>query len=82
MGLYDRGVLTPGMKADVNIIDLDNLQIQAPEIIFDLPAGGRRVFQGAVGYDYTLVSGEVVMERGKPTGALPGKLLRGGSAAP
>lgn len=82
MGLYDRGVLAPGMKADINVVDLEKLQIQAPEIIFDLPAGGRRVFQGAVGYDYTLVSGEVVMQQGKPTGALPGKLIRGTQAAP
>ena len=56
--------------------------MQPPEIIFDLPAGGRRVFQGAEGYEYTIVSGKVIMENGKPTGALPGKLIRGSQEKP
>ncbi len=82
MGLNDRGTLEVGMKADINVIDFERLQVQPPEIIFDLPAGGRRVFQGAEGYDYTIVSGEVIMEAGQPTGALPGKLIRGSQEKP
>ncbi|HCS27989.1 MAG TPA: amidohydrolase [Spongiibacteraceae bacterium] len=82
MGLNDRGTLEIGMKADINIIDFERLQVQPPEIIFDLPAGGRRVFQGAEGYEYTIVSGEVIMQDGKPTGSLPGKLIRGSQEKP
>lgn len=82
MGLEDRGTLEVGMKADINVIDFDRLQVRPPEIIFDLPAGGRRVFQGAEGYVYTLVSGEVIMENGEPTGAMPGRLIRGAQAKP
>jgi len=81
VGLEDRGTLEVGMKADMNIIDFDTLQLEAPEIIFDLPAGGRRMFQGARGYVATLVSGEVIMENGKYTGAVPGQLIRGPQAA-
>ena len=66
------------MKADINIIDLDHLAIAAPQVVYDLPAGGRRVYQGASGYRYTLVSGEVIMQDGEPTGALPGRLVRAG----
>ncbi len=76
-GLWDRGLLAPGMKADVNVIDFERLDLTRPEMIFDLPAGGRRLFQGARGYDYTLVSGHVIYENGEPTGFLPGKLIRG-----
>jgi N-acyl-D-aspartate/D-glutamate deacylase len=82
VGLEDRGTLEPGMKADINIIDFDQLQLERPEIIFDLPAGGRRLFQGARGYTATLVSGEVIMENGQYTGAVPGRLVRGLQAAP
>ncbi|GAB3280950.1 N-acyl-D-amino-acid deacylase family protein [Parahaliea aestuarii] len=82
MGLDDRGTLEPGMKADINIIDFNALQVKRPEIIFDLPAGGRRVFQGAEGYRYTLVGGEIIMRDGEPTGRLPGKLIRGAQQAP
>lgn len=78
MGLHDRGTLEVGMKADINIIDFDNLELESPEVIFDLPADGRRVFQGAVGYRYTLVSGEIIMQDGVATGAMPGKLIRAG----
>ena len=70
------------MKADINIIDYERLQLDAPEIIHDLPAGGRRVFQGAQGYEATIVSGEVIMERGEYTGATPGKLIRGTQSRP
>tara|TARA_B100001540_G_scaffold280535_1_gene269995 strand:- start:858 stop:2420 length:1563 start_codon:yes stop_codon:yes gene_type:complete len=82
VGLEDRGTLQPGMKADLNIIDFDALQLEAPQIIFDLPAGGRRMFQGARGYVATIVSGEVIMENGEYTGAVPGALIRGPQAAP
>lgn len=79
--LFDRGVISPGMRADINVIDFDNLSCPPPEMVFDLPASGRRLFQGAEGYVATIVKGEIVMEDGKPTGALPGKLLRGPQAA-
>lgn len=82
VGLDDRGTLEVGMKADINIIDFDRLQVHSPEIIYDLPAGGRRMFQDAEGYTATLVSGEVIMENGQYTGAVPGKLIRGAQAAP
>ncbi len=76
-GLLDRGLLKPGLKADVNLIDYDKLNFAAPEVVYDLPAGGRRLIQRAQGYAATVVSGQVITENGTPTGALPGKLLRG-----
>lgn len=76
-GLGDRGVLAPGKKADINLIDFENLSVRAPETVYDLPAGGRRFVQRATGYKYTIVSGEVVFRDGEPTGAMPGKMLRG-----
>jgi N-acyl-D-aspartate/D-glutamate deacylase len=76
-GLGDRGTLQPGMKGDVNVIDLDRLQLHRPEMVYDLPGGARRLLQRATGYTATIVSGEVVMRDGEPTGALPGRLLRG-----
>jgi N-acyl-D-aspartate/D-glutamate deacylase len=81
-GLHDRGVLAPGMKADLNLIDLDALDLAVPEMVFDLPAQGRRLVQGVRGYRMTLVSGTVVFEDGEPTGALPGRLIRGRQPAP
>jgi N-acyl-D-aspartate/D-glutamate deacylase len=77
VGLNDRGVLSPGYKADVNIIDFEKLTARAPRIVEDLPAGGRRVLQSADGYLHTLVSGTEVYADGEPTGALPGRLVRG-----
>ena len=76
-GLNDRGVLAVGMKADVNVIDFDKLAILAPEMVFDLPADGRRMIQRAQGYVATVVSGVVTYENGEATGAMPGKLIRG-----
>jgi N-acyl-D-aspartate/D-glutamate deacylase len=70
------------MKADVNIIDYARLNVLAPKVTYDLPAGGRRIFQDAEGYRYTLVSGEVIMRDGQSTDARPGKLIRGSQAAP
>ena len=76
-GLYDRGVLRPGMKGDVNVIDLERLQLRAPELAHDLPADGRRLIQKAEGFVAPIVSGEVIMRDGEDTGARPGKLVRG-----
>ncbi|MEO0963038.1 MAG: amidohydrolase family protein [Pseudomonadota bacterium] len=77
VGLSDRGLLKPGMKADINVIDHAGLRLHAPEIAHDLPGGGRRLLQRADGYVATVVSGETVYENGQPTGALPGRLVRG-----
>ncbi len=76
-GLGDRGLLAPGCKADVNVIDFDRLRLTRPEVRFDLPAGGRRLFQGAEGYRATIASGQVTFEHDHATGALPGTLVRG-----
>ncbi len=76
-GFADRGTLTVGKKADLNVIDHDALRLHAPEMIFDLPAGGRRLTQRVDGYRYTVVAGTVTFENGEPTGARPGGLLRG-----
>src|SRR5262249_58818598 len=78
-GLNDRGVLRPGLKADMNLIDFDRLRLRLPEMAFDLPAGARRLLQRAEGYMATLVSGQVIMREGTPTGAMPGCLIRGGA---
>ncbi len=77
VGFLDRGLLAPGLKADVNVIDFDALRLCKPEMRYDLPAGGKRLVQKATGYDYTIVSGEIVLEAGRPTGATPGRLVRG-----
>ncbi len=76
-GLSDRGTLEVGQKADLNVIDFEHLVLRSPRIARDLPAGGRRLLQQAEGYDYTVVSGVVTRERGKDTGARPGRLIRG-----
>jgi len=82
VGLDDRGVLSVGRKADVNVIDHDRVRLGQPKVLYDLPAGGRRLTQGAGGYDAMVVSGQVVSLGGEPTGALPGRLVRGPQAAP
>ena len=74
----DRGVLTKGMKADMNIIDFDNLRLRTPHMVDDLPGGGSRFVQNADGIIATFVSGEKIFENGAPTGALPGKLVKSG----
>jgi N-acyl-D-amino-acid deacylase len=76
-GMKDRGILKPGYLADINIIDFDNLSLPSPYVGFDLPAGGRRLVQTAHGYLATIKTGQVIMESGEKTGALPGKLVRG-----
>ena len=75
-GFHDRGRLAPGKKADVNVIDMDRLQLHHPELIFDLPAGGKRLIQRVDGYRATLVSGIPIFEDGEDTGARPGRLVR------
>ncbi|MCA9771870.1 MAG: amidohydrolase family protein, partial [Myxococcales bacterium] len=76
-GFMDRGLLKPGYKADVNVIDFSNLHLRAPEVVYDLPTEARRLVQRADGYLTTIASGEPILENGVPTGALPGKLVRG-----
>ena len=82
VGLFDRGLLVPGYRADINVIDYDRLKLHAPQVAYDLPTGGRRLIQRADGYTATIVAGQVTYRDGEPTDALPGRLLRGGQAAP
>ena len=81
-GLADRGRIALGYKADLNVIDPQALRLHKPVVRYDLPAGGRRLDQGADGYVATVVSGEVIAESGVPTDARPGKLVRGRQRAP
>ena len=82
MGLTDRGVIAPGMRADLNVIDYDRLRLRRPEMVRDLPGGGQRLLQAAEGYIATLVAGEVVSRAGVRTGKYPGRLIRSGGQAP
>jgi len=77
VGLDDRGLLAPGLKADVNVIDYDRLHLHPPKVHYDLPVGGRRLLQQVDGYDATIVSGVVTRRDGTATGAHPGRLVRG-----
>jgi N-acyl-D-amino-acid deacylase len=79
-GLSDRGRLAPGLRADINLIDFDGLKLYQPELVNDLPAGGRRFVQRVDGYRATLVGGIPTFEDGEHTGALPGRLVRAGRA--
>lgn len=81
IGLNDRGLIAPGLKADINVIDLDGLYLHPPETVSDLPGGERRLIQRAEGYRATIVSGRPVYENGRETGELPGRLVRGGRQA-
>jgi N-acyl-D-aspartate/D-glutamate deacylase len=81
-GFDDRGLLSPGYLADVNVIDFEALSIEPPEMVYDLPAGGRRLIQRATGYVATVKRGIVVREHDEPTGAHPGRLVRGPQPAP
>ncbi|MDM0069999.1 amidohydrolase family protein [Variovorax sp. J31P207] len=76
VGLNDRGVIMPGMKGDLNIIDFDRLSLRRPSMLEDLPAGGKRLMQGAHGYVATILSGEVVRRNGESTGKLPGRVVK------
>ncbi|MGJ4882567.1 N-acyl-D-amino-acid deacylase family protein [Bradyrhizobium sp. HKCCYLRH1065] len=77
VGLDDRGLLAPGYKADVNVIDYDRLHLHPPKVHYDLPVGGRRLMQEVDGYEATIVSGVVTRRHGEATGARPGRLVRG-----
>jgi N-acyl-D-aspartate/D-glutamate deacylase len=77
VGLYDRGVIAPGYKGDINVIDYERLHLHPPKVHYDLPVGGRRLLQQVDGYDATIVSGVVTQRGGAATGARPGRLVRG-----
>jgi N-acyl-D-aspartate/D-glutamate deacylase len=82
LGLEDRGMVAPGYKADINVIDYDRLHLHAPFVVRDLPAGGRRLMQRADGYVATIKSGQIIYREGEFTGALPGRLVRGAQPCP
>jgi N-acyl-D-aspartate/D-glutamate deacylase len=82
VGLHDRGVLAPGHRADLNVIDFERLAVRRPEVRYDLPAGGRRLMQRADGYRHTIVGGVETYADGEATGAFPGRLVRGGQPSP
>jgi N-acyl-D-aspartate/D-glutamate deacylase len=82
VGLHDRGVLAPGYRADLNVIDFERLAVRRPEVRYDLPAGGRRLMQRADGYRHTIVAGVETYADGEATGAFPGRLVRGGQPSP
>jgi N-acyl-D-amino-acid deacylase len=75
-GMRDRGVLAPGYKADINVIDFQRLRLKRPEVVYDLPAGGRRLIQRAEGYRHIFVAGTETLCDDAHTGALPGHLVR------
>lgn len=81
-GLLDRGVVAPGYRADLNVIDFERLSVGQPWMSYDLPSGGRRLLQAARGYRHTFVAGSEVRHNDEDTGARPGRLLRGATAAP
>jgi N-acyl-D-amino-acid deacylase len=78
-GLTDRGVIAPGYRADLNLIDYDALKLHDPQMVYDLPAGGKRLIQRAEGYKLTMCKGEITYQDGEHTGAYPGRLVRGGT---
>jgi N-acyl-D-aspartate/D-glutamate deacylase len=82
LALHDRGLVAPGMRADLNVIDYERLRALPPELAYDLPSGGRRLMQRARGYEATLVAGVVTYRDGEATGALPGRLIRGPQSQP
>jgi len=82
IGLTDRGRVAVGLRADLNIIDLDGLKLTAPTLVADLPAGGKRLLQHAHGYDATIVAGAVIARHGELTGAYPGRVVRLQGAVP
>ena len=82
VGLGDRGVIAAGYKADINVIDANNMVLHRPQVKADLPAGGKRLTQKAQGYVATIVNGIVTYRNGEPTGALPGRLVRGAQPVP
>ena len=81
VGFDDRGEITVGKRADLNVIDMDKLRLFRPRLVKDLPAGGQRLLQDVRGYRATLVRGEVIARDGELTGARPGRLARLGQAS-
>ena len=81
-GMNDRGVIAPGYKADLNVIDYDKLRVLPPQIVHDLPGGAKRLIQRSEGYVATIVAGQTVLRDGEPTGARPGRVVRGEQPAP
>jgi N-acyl-D-aspartate/D-glutamate deacylase len=79
-GMVDRGAIAEGLRADLNVIDLDRLALAPPRLVHDLPAGGKRFLQDASGYRATIVRGEPITEDGRATGATPGGVVRAGRA--
>jgi N-acyl-D-aspartate/D-glutamate deacylase len=77
VGLCDRGVIAPGYRADILVVDFERLRLRPPEMAFDLPAGGKRLLQRAEGYVHTFVRGIETYANGESTGELPGRLVRG-----
>jgi len=82
VGLFDRGVIAPGYRADLNVVDFDRLRLHKPEIVHDLPAQGRRLLQRADGWRHTIVAGQETYHDGIATDALPGRLIRGAQPVP
>jgi N-acyl-D-aspartate/D-glutamate deacylase len=82
VGLRDRGLIAPGYKADLNIIDIGKMALHMPRVVRDLPAGGKRLWQGSEGYVATIVNGVVTYREGTHSGALPGRLVRGSRGDP
>jgi N-acyl-D-aspartate/D-glutamate deacylase len=82
VGLHDRGVVAPGYRADLNVVDFDRLRLHKPTIVHDLPAGGRRLLQRADGWAHTIVAGQETYRDGAATDALPGRLVRGSQPSP
>jgi len=81
-GLQDRGVLAPGYRADINVVDLARIGLDRPAMAYDLPAGGKRLVQRSFGYLHTLVAGVETHTDGEHTGELPGCLIRGPQSRP
>ena len=82
MRLRGQRCISAGLLADLNVIDFESLALQLPTVAFDLPAGGRRLLQKAVGYEFTIKSGRVTFRNGKPTGDYPGRVIEGPKPAP
>ena len=81
-GLGDRGVVAPGYKADLNVVDLEHLNLRLPEMVHDLPGGARRLIQRADGWRVTICSGQITLQDGEHTEARPGRLIRGARTIP
>jgi N-acyl-D-aspartate/D-glutamate deacylase len=81
VALNDRGIIAPGYRADLNVIDFDKLHLHLPKMFHDLPSGRGRLGQDVDGYTATIVRGEVTYRNGASTGALPGRLVRGAQTA-